>query len=171
MSRDARQRAEAGELLFGTVDSWLIWNLTKGKVHVTDYSNASRTMLFNIQKLEWDDDILKAMNIPACMLPEARPSSEVYGDTDPPVSWAWRSRSRQPSGTSRRRCSARPASLPAWSKAHLRHRRLPADEHRERPDPIGTGLLTTIAWGLDGKVEYALEGLHLCGRRRDPVAA
>jgi glycerol kinase len=66
-----RERAEAGELLFGTVDSWLIWNLTKGKVHVTDYSNASRTMMFNIQELKWDEDILKELNIPACMLPKA----------------------------------------------------------------------------------------------------
>ncbi|MEG2938933.1 MAG: FGGY family carbohydrate kinase, partial [Oscillospiraceae bacterium] len=75
----ARARAERGELLFGTVDTWLIWKLTNGKVHVTDYSNASRTMLFNIQTLKWDEDILKEMNIPKCMLPEVKPSSCIYG--------------------------------------------------------------------------------------------
>ncbi len=79
----ARQRAERGELLFGTVDCWLIWKLTGGKVHVTDYSNASRTMLFNIHTLQWDEDILKELDIPASMLPEARPSSEIYGMSDP----------------------------------------------------------------------------------------
>ena len=78
----ARERAERGELLFGTVDTWLIWKLTKGKVHVTDYSNASRTMLFNINTLQWDDEILKELDIPRCMLPEVKPSSCVYGTTD-----------------------------------------------------------------------------------------
>ena len=76
------KKAEAGELLFGTVETWLIWKLTKGRVHVTDYSNAARTMLFNINTLEWDDEILQELNIPKCMLPQARPSSEVYGMTD-----------------------------------------------------------------------------------------
>ena len=75
----ARERAENGELLFGTVETWLIWKLTKGKVHVTDYSNASRTMLYNITSLEWDEDILSEMNIPRCMLPKVKPSSYIYG--------------------------------------------------------------------------------------------
>ena len=79
----ARERAEKGELLFGTVETWLIWKLTKGRVHVTDYSNASRTMLFNIQTLQWDDEILAELGIPKSMLPEAKPSSCVYGDADP----------------------------------------------------------------------------------------
>ncbi len=78
----ARERAENGELLFGTVETWLIWKLTRGKVHVTDYSNASRTMLFNISTLEWDHDILSEMNIPRCMLPEVKPSSYIYGYSD-----------------------------------------------------------------------------------------
>lgn len=78
----ARERAEKGELLFGTVDTWLVWKMTQGRVHVTDYTNASRTMLFNIRNLEWDDKILKALNIPRAMLPEVRPSSEVYGQTN-----------------------------------------------------------------------------------------
>lgn len=103
----ARERAEKGELLFGTVETWLIWKLTKGAVHVTDYSNASRTMLFNINTLQWDDEILKILDIPKCMLPEPKPSSCVYGETDPsylggaiPIAGA--------QVTSRRRCSVRP---------------------------------------------------------------
>ncbi|MBP5528885.1 MAG: glycerol kinase, partial [Lachnospiraceae bacterium] len=79
----AREKAEAGKLLFGTVETWLIWKLTGGSVHITDYSNASRTILFNIVDLKWDEDILKELNIPACMLPEVRPSSEVYAKTMP----------------------------------------------------------------------------------------
>ncbi len=79
----ARERAEKGELLFGTVETWLIWKLTGGKAHVTDYSNASRTMLFNINTLTWDEDILKELNIPRCMLPEVRPSSCIYGEALP----------------------------------------------------------------------------------------
>ena len=76
-----RERAERGDLYFGTVETWLIWKMTKGKIHVTDYTNASRTMLFNIHTLKWDEDILKELNIPLCMLPEVRPSSCVYGET------------------------------------------------------------------------------------------
>ena len=79
----ARERAERGELLFGTVETWLIWKLTQGRVHVTDYSNASRTLMFNINTLEWDEDILKELNIPKCMLPEPKPSSCVYGEANP----------------------------------------------------------------------------------------
>ena len=79
----ARERAEKGELLFGTVETWLIWKLTKGKAHVTDYTNASRTMLFDIHKLKWDEEILRELEIPACMLPEAKPSSFVYGQASP----------------------------------------------------------------------------------------
>ena len=75
----AREKAENGELLFGTVDTWLIWNLTRGQVHVTDYSNASRTMLYNIKELKWDDEILELLNIPKSMLPEVKPSSCIYG--------------------------------------------------------------------------------------------
>ena len=81
----ARQRAEAGQLLFGTIETWLIWRLTGGKVHITDYSNASRTMMFNIHTLRWDEDILRVMGIPACMLPEPRPSSMVYGESHPRI--------------------------------------------------------------------------------------
>src|SRR5665647_1068950 len=80
--KDARKQAEAGELAFGTVDSWLVWNLTRGGLHITDVSNASRTMLFNIHSLKWDEELLKIFNIPSCMLPEVRSSSEVYWKTE-----------------------------------------------------------------------------------------
>ena len=107
MCRGARERAEKGELLFGTVETWLIWKLTKGAVHVTDYSNASRTMLFNINTLQWDEEILKVLDIPKCMLPEPKPSSCIYGETDPLI-WADQFRLPGRRGTSRRRCSGRP---------------------------------------------------------------
>jgi glycerol kinase len=81
----ARAKAEKGELLFGTIDTWLIWKLSGGKVHVTDYSNASRTLMYNIRELKWDEELLAALTVPAAMLPEVRPSSEVYGKTDPSV--------------------------------------------------------------------------------------
>ena len=81
----AREKANEGKLLFGTVDSWLIWKLTKGKVHVIDYSNASRTMLFNIKELKWDKEILEELDIPECILPTPMPSSCVYGETDPEI--------------------------------------------------------------------------------------
>lgn len=113
----ARQKAENGDLLFGTVETWLIWKLTKGAVHVTDYSNASRTMLFNINTLAWDDEILAELGIPKCMLPEVKPSSCIYGEADPsylggaiPIAGA--------AGTSRRRCSGRPVSRQARQKIH-----------------------------------------------------
>ena len=110
-----RERAEKGELLFGTVETWLIWKLTKGRVHVTDYSNASRTMLFNINTLEWDDEILAELNIPKCMLPEAKPSSFVYGESDPQF-FGGPSAGRQ--ATSRQRFSARPVSMRARQRIH-----------------------------------------------------
>ena len=112
-----RERAERGDLYFGTVETWLIWKMTKGKVHVTDYTNASRTMLFNIHTLKWDEDILKELNIPLCMLPEVRPSSCVYGRRHPHISAA-RFRLREQRETSRRRCSARPAMRRAKRKIH-----------------------------------------------------
>lgn len=81
----AREKAEKGDLLFGTIDCWLVWKLTGGQVHITDYSNASRTLMFNIKELKWDDQLLEYLTVPKCMLPEVRPSSEVYGCTDPAI--------------------------------------------------------------------------------------
>lgn len=152
-----RQRAEAGELLFGTVDSWLIWNLTKGKVHVTDYSNASRTMLFNIQKLQWDDEILKELNIPKCMLPEAKPSSCVYGETDPtifggPIPIAGAAGDQQAALFGQTCFTAGEAKNTYGTGCFM------LMNTGEKPVYSKNGLVTTIAWGLDGKVNYALEG-------------
>lgn len=152
-----RERAENGELLFGTVDTWLIWKLTKGRVHVTDYSNASRTMMYNINQLQWDKDILKELNIPQCMLPQVHSSSELYGMTD---------------------ASFLGGSIPIGSAAGDQQAALFGQncfKKGETKNTYGTGcfllmntgetpvfsengLVTTIAWGIDGKVTYALEG-------------
>ncbi|NRF92056.1 glycerol kinase GlpK [Paenibacillus frigoriresistens] len=153
----AREKADNGHLLFGTIDTWLIWKLTDGKVHVTDYSNASRTMMYNIHELQWDQELLNMLNVPASMLPGVRPSSEVYGETSK---------------------SLFEVQLPIAGIAGDQQAALFGQacfEEGMAKNTYGTGcfmlmntgskavasqngLLTTIAWGLDGKVEYALEG-------------
>ena len=153
----ARQRAEAGELLFGTVETWLIWKLTKGKVHVTDYSNASRTMLFNINTLQWDDEILAELNIPKCMLPEAKPSSCVYGEADPslfggPIKIGGAAGDQQAALFGQTCYKAGEAKNTYGTGCFL------LMNTGEKPIFSKNGLVTTIAWGLDGKVNYALEG-------------
>ncbi len=153
----ARERAERGELLFGTVETWLIWKLTKGKVHVTDYSNASRTMLFNIQTLEWDKEILELIGIPEAMLPEVRPSSQVYGEADAsyfggPVKIGGAAGDQQ-SALFGQTCFA-----PGEAKNTYGTGCFLLMNTGEKPVFSNNGLLTTIAWGIDGKVEYALEG-------------
>ncbi|KEQ23842.1 glycerol kinase GlpK [Paenibacillus tyrfis] len=154
----AREKANRGELLFGTVDTWLIWNLTRGKVHATDYTNASRTMLYNIKQLCWDEKLLQELDIPHSMLPEVKPSVDVYGSTDPHTFGG--------------------AEIPIAGVAGDQHAALFGQtcfESGMAKNTYGTGcfmlmntgtkavesksgLLTTIAWGMDGKVEYALEG-------------
>ena len=153
----ARERAERGELLFGTVETWLIWKLTKGKVHVTDYSNASRTMLFNINTLQWDDDILAELNIPKCMLPEVKPSSCIYGYSDPqffggeiPVAGA--------AGDQQAALFGQTCFEPGMAKNTYGTGCFMLMNTGEKPVFSKNGLVTTIAWGLDGKVTYALEG-------------
>ena len=153
----ARQRAEAGELLFGTVETWLIWKLTKGKVHVTDYSNASLTMLFNINTLQWDDEILAELNIPKCMLPEAKPSSCVYGEADPslfggPIKIGGAAGDQQAALFGQTCYKAGEAKNTYGTGCFL------LMNTGEKPIFSKNGLVTTIAWGLDGKVNYALEG-------------
>jgi len=155
--KDARKRAENGELLFGTVETWLIWKLTKGAVHVTDYSNASRTMLFNINTLKWDDEILAELNIPKCMLPEVKPSSCIYGETDAaffggsiPIAGA---AGDQQAALFGQACfNAGEVKNTYGTGCFL----LMNTGH----EPVFSkhGLVTTIAWGLDGKINYALEG-------------
>ncbi|HIU77464.1 MAG TPA: glycerol kinase GlpK [Candidatus Pelethocola excrementipullorum] len=153
----ARDMAENGELLFGTVETWLIWKLTRGKVHITDYSNASRTMLFNIQTLEWDQEILEEFGIPASMLPEVKPSSQVYGMCDSsffggeiPIGGA---AGDQQAALFGQTCfSAGEAKNTYGTGCFL------LMNTGEKPVFSQNGLVTTIAWGLDGKINYALEG-------------
>ncbi|MFA9465179.1 MAG: glycerol kinase GlpK [Velocimicrobium sp.] len=153
----ARERAERGELLFGTVESWLIWKLTKGAVHVTDYSNASRTLLFNINELKWDKEILEELNIPESMLPEAKPSSCVYGTADPaffggPIPIAGAAGDQQAALFGQTCFNAGEAKNTYGTGCFL------LMNTGEKPVFSKNGLVTTIAWGLDGKVNYALEG-------------
>ena len=153
----ARERAERGELLFGTVETWLTWKLTGGKVHVTDYSNASRTMLFNINTLQWDEDILKELNIPRCMLPTPMPSSCVYGETDPallggPIKIAGAAGDQQAA------LFGQACYHPGEAKNTYGTGAFLLMNTGEKPVFSQNGLVTTIAWGLNGKVEYALEG-------------
>jgi glycerol kinase len=153
----AREKAEAGKLLFGTVETWLIWKLTSGKVHVTDYSNASRTMLFNIKTLQWDQEILDELNIPLCMLPEAKPSSCIYGQTEPfylggsiPIAGA---AGDQQSALFGQTCFNAGEAKNTYGTGCFM-----LMNTGETPVFSKNGLVTTIAWGLDGKVNYALEG-------------
>ena len=153
----AREKAEAGELLFGTVETWLIWKLTKGGVHVTDYSNASRTMLFNINTLEWDDEILQELQIPKIMLPEVKPSSCIYGEADPgffggpiPIGGA--------AGDQQAALFGQTCFKPGEAKNTYGTGCFLLMNTGEKPVFSRNGLVTTIAWGLDGKVTYALEG-------------
>ena len=155
----ARERAERGELLFGTIDSWLIWNLTGGASHVIDYSNASRTMVFNIRKAAWDSKLLGALNIPRAMLPEPRPSSDVYGltadcyfgGTAIPVAGAVGDQQGALFGQACFDAGMVKATYGTGGSLIMNTGVTPIQSK--------TGLLTTVAWGLDGKVEYALEGL------------
>lgn len=153
----ARKRAQDGELLFGTVETWLIWKLTKGKVHITDYSNASRTMLFNINTLKWDKDILAELDIPEKMLPAPMPSSCVYGETDKeffghPIKIAG-SAGDQQSALFGQICFDRGEAKNTYGTGCFM-----LMNTGEKPVFSNNGLLTTIAWGLNGKVNYALEG-------------
>jgi len=152
-----REKAEKGEVLFGNVDTWLIWNLTKGKAHVTDYSNASRTMIFNIHKLDWDDDILKILNIPRNMLPEPKPSSLIYGYTDKDI-FGVEIPIAGDAGDQQAALFGQACYNPGMIKNTYGTGCFMLMNTGEKACPSESGLLTTIAWGLNGKVEYALEG-------------
>lgn len=153
----ARKLAEEGKLLFGTVETWLIWKLTKGEVHMTDYSNASRTMLFNINSLTWDQDILGELDIPESMLPKPMPSSCIYGYTDPsffghaiPIAGA---AGDQQAALFGQTCFSEGEAKNTYGTGCFL-----LMNTGETPVYSSNGLVTTIAWGLDGKVNYALEG-------------
>lgn len=154
----AREKAEAGELLFGNIDTWLVWNLTRGKVHVTDYSNASRTLLYNIKELKWDEKILAELGIPASMLPEVKPSSEVYGHTDENTFGGALIPIAGIAGDQQAALFGQACFSEGMAKNTYGTGCFMLMNTGERMVPSKNGLLTTIAWGLDGKVEYALEG-------------
>ena len=166
----ARERAEKGDLLFGTVETWLIWKLTKGAVHVTDYSNASRTLLFNINTLDWDDDILKELNIPRYLLPKPMPSSCVYGYADPaffggkiPIGGA--------AGDQQSALFGQTCFAPGDAKNTYGTGCFLLMNTGEEPVFSENGLVTTIAWGIDGKVYLCAGGINLRGRSGDSVVA
>ena len=159
----AREKAEAGKLRFGTVDSWLIWNLTRGEVHVTDYTNASRTMLFDINELKWDDKMLEILDIPQSMLPEAKPSSEVYGKTDKQTFGGAQIPIAGIAGDQQAALFGQTCFEPGMVKNTYGTGCFILMNTGEEKVDSNTGLLTTIAWGLDGKVNYALEGSIFMG--------
>ncbi|MED0978093.1 glycerol kinase GlpK [Bacillus paramycoides] len=154
----AREKAENGELLFGTIDTWLVWKLSGGKAHVTDYSNASRTLMFNIHDLQWDDELLDMLTVPKSMLPEVRQSSEIYGETidyhffgqNVPIAGV---AGDQQAALFGQACFGEGMAKNTYGTGCFMlmntGEKAVASEH---------GLLTTIAWGIDGKVNYALEG-------------
>lgn len=153
----ARKEAEAGNLLFGTIDTWLIWNLTKGKVHATDYSNASRTMLYNIYDLKWDEELLKILDIPASMMPAVLPSSNIYGVADKilfgaeiPIAGV--------AGDQQAALFGQTCYEPGTAKNTYGTGCFMLMNTGEKAVKSKRGLLTTVAWGVDGKVKYALEG-------------
>ena len=160
--KGAREKAERGELLFGTVDTWLIWKLTNRKVHVTDYSNASRTMMFNIKELKWDEDILEELNIPMSMLPEVKPSSYIYGNTDihilgeeVPIAGC---AGDQQSALFGQTCFEKGSAKNTYGTGCFL-----LMNTGDKLVKSKNGLLTTIAWGIGDEVTYALEGSIFMG--------
>lgn len=154
----AREKAEKGELLFGTIDTWLIWKLTGGAVHVTDYSNASRTLIYNIYDLKWDQELLDALNIPATMLPEVKASSEIYGYTHAPEFFGEEVPIAGVAGDQQAALFGQTCFEAGMAKNTYGTGCFMLMNTGEKAVKSNSGLLTTIAWGLDGKVEYALEG-------------
>lgn len=154
----AREKAEEGKLLFGTIDTWLIWKLSGGKAHVTDYSNASRTLMYNIHELKWDEELLDILGVPMSMLPEVRPSSEVYANTvdyhffgkEVPIAGA--------AGDQQAALFGQACFEEGMAKNTYGTGCFMLMNTGEKAVKSENGLLTTLAWGLNGKVEYALEG-------------
>ncbi|KIL44985.1 glycerol kinase GlpK [Jeotgalibacillus soli] len=154
----ARQKADEGKLLFGTIDTWLIWKLSGGKSHVTDYSNASRTLMYNIYDLKWDDELLEILGVPKSMLPEVKPSSEIYGKTvdyhffghEVPIAGA--------AGDQQAALFGQACFEEGMAKNTYGTGCFMLMNTGEKAVKSDHGLLTTLAWGIDGKVEYALEG-------------
>lgn len=154
----AREQAEAGELLFGTIDTWLIWKLSNGKVHVTDYSNASRTMLYNIYEQKWDQEICEKLSIPMSLLPKVASSSEVYAQTDPSVFFGKQVDIAGAAGDQQAALFGQCCFEKGMAKNTYGTGCFMLLNTGEEAIASPSGLLTTIAWGLNGKVTYALEG-------------
>lgn len=159
----AREEAEKGNLLFGTVETWLIWKMTNGKVHVTDYSNASRTMMFNIKDLKWDDEILEILDIPSNMLPEPVPSSQIYGETmttifGGPIKIAGAAGDQQ-CALFGQTCFEEGETKSTYGTGNFL-----LMNTGDKPVFMDNGLLTTIAWGIGDELKYAIEGsVFVCG--------
>lgn len=154
----ARERAENGELLFGTIDTWLIWKLSGGNAHVTDYSNASRTMLYNIYDLKWDEELLEMLNIPLCMLPKVCPSSEIYANTVEDHFFGYEVPIAGIAGDQQAALFGQACFEKGMAKNTYGTGCFMLMNTGDHAVKSNHGLLTTIAWGLNGKVEYALEG-------------
>lgn len=154
----AREKAEAGDLLFGTIDTWLIWKLSGGQVHVTDYSNASRTLMYNIHELKWDEELLDILTVPKSMLPDVRPSSEIYGYTSDDFFFGHRVPIAGAAGDQQAALFGQACYEEGMAKNTYGTGCFMLMNTGEKAVVSNNGLLTTIAWGLNGKVEYALEG-------------
>lgn len=154
----AREQAEQGNLLFGTMDTWLVWKLTGGKAHVTDYTNASRTLMYNIYDLQWDEELLRMLTVPDSLLPQVRPSSEVYGYTERDLFYNQEIPISGIAGDQQAALFGQACFEPGMAKNTYGTGCFMLMNTGETPVPSANGLLTTIAWGVDGKIEYALEG-------------
>lgn len=154
----AREKAEAGDLLCGTIDTWLVWKLTGGKVHVTDYTNASRTLMYNIYDLQWDDELLEHLTVPKSMLPEVKQSSEVYGYTSKEKFQGLELPISGMAGDQQAALFGQTCYDGGMAKNTYGTGCFMLMNTGDKAVPSQNGLLTTIAWGVDGKVEYALEG-------------
>lgn len=154
----AREKAESGDLLFGTIDTWLIWKLSGGKAHVTDYSNASRTLMYNIHELKWDDELLDMLTVPKSMLPEVRPSSEIYGETIDYHFFGSRVPIAGAAGDQQAALFGQACFEEGMAKNTYGTGCFMLMNTGEKAVKSEHGLLTTLAWGVDGRVEYALEG-------------
>ena len=154
----AREKAERGDLLFGTIDTWLVWKLSDGKVHVTDYSNASRTLMYNIYELKWDEELLDILGVPASMLPEVRPSSEIYAHTDEKLFFGRSAPIAGIAGDQQAALFGQMCFDGGMVKNTYGTGCFMLMNTGDKAVRSEHGLLTTLAWGVDGKVEYALEG-------------
>ncbi len=159
----ARKMADQDELLFGTIDTWLLWKLSNGTLHVTDYSNASRTLLYNIHDLCWDEDLLSALNIPKSMLPEVRSSSEVYGYTKTNIFNGCKIPIAGIAGDQQAALFGQACFSEGMAKNTYGTGCFMLMNTGSKAVKSNNGLLTTIAWGINGKIEYALEGSIFVG--------